>query len=56
MKKIELKNDMVIPGYGFIPAGTKYKVDKYNNRFIYVQVNPGVILRLARKRDCNILY
>ena len=56
MKKIELKHDMQIPGWGFIPAGTKFNVEKYNNRFVYVKVRERVILRLARKGDCNIVY
>lgn len=56
MKKIKTRNDMTIPGWGFIPAGTPFKVEKYNARFVYVEVNRGVILRLARKRDCEIMY
>jgi hypothetical protein len=56
MKKIKTRNDMNIPGWGFIPAGTLFKVDRYNARFVYVEVNNRVILRLARKRDCEIMY
>lgn len=56
MKKIKLKNDMSIPGYGKLAQGTSFMVDSYNKRFVYVQVAPRVTLRLARKRDCEVIY
>lgn len=56
MKKIKTKHDMNIPGWGFIPAGTPYMVERYNTRFVYVRMNSGCIMRLARKADCEIVY
>lgn len=56
MKKIRLRNDLKIPGYGIIQKGTEYKVEKYNSRFVYVRVESGAILRLARRGDCEVVY
>lgn len=56
MRKIKLKHDMNIPGWGFIPKGTAYNVYKFNSRFVYVKLNSGAILRLARKGDCEVMY
>ena len=56
MRKITTKHDLQIPGYGFIPEGTAFKVDHYNKRFVYVILGNGVILQLARKADCNVIY
>lgn len=58
MKKIKTKHELNIPGWGVIPAGTTFKVIKYNNRFIYVAIpeHERVELRLARKADCEIIY
>lgn len=55
MRKIELKHDMNIPGWGILKQGEKFKVIEFNKRFIYVELGKCK-LRLARKRDCNILY
>lgn len=56
MRKIKTSHDLNIPGWGFIPKGTPFKVEKFNKRFIYVKVNSGATLRLARKSDCEIIY
>ena len=56
MKKIKTRRDLNIPGWGFIPAGTQFKVEKFNKRFVYVEVKERVTLRLARKADCEVLY
>lgn len=56
MRKIKTKHDMNIPGWGVIPSGTAFKVEKFNKRFVYVLVKDGVTLRLARKADCEVMY
>lgn len=56
MKKIKTKHDIQVPGYGFVPAGTPFKVVKYNSRFVYCYIADRVTLRLARKGDCEIVY
>ena len=56
MKKIKTSHELNIPGWGIIPAGTSFNVDRFNKRFIYVSLKERVILRLARKADCIILY
>ena len=56
MRKIKTKHDMDIPGWGKIPAGTPFKVVKFNKRFVYVRVSEGTVLRLARKADCEVMY
>ena len=56
MKKIKIKHDMNIPGWGRISAGTPFKVERFNKRFVYVEVAERVTLRLARKADCEIVY
>jgi len=56
MKKIRLRHDMMVPGWGFIPSGAAFKVSRYNSRFVYVELREGVILRLARKADCEKIY
>lgn len=56
MKKIKTSHELNIPGWGRIPAGTAFKVERFNKRFIYVFVNDKVELRLARKADCIIVY
>ena len=56
MRKIKTSHDLNIPGWGKIPAGTPFKVERFNKRFIYVLVNDRVELRLARKADCEIIY
>ncbi len=56
MRKIKLANDMFIPGWGRIAKDTAFKVQKFNKRYVYVEVADRVILRLARKRDCVTVY
>ena len=56
MKKIKTSHELNIPGWGKIPAGTPFKVLRFNKRFIYVMVGDCVELRLARKADCEIIY
>ena len=56
MKKIETTHNLNIPGWGFIPAGTAFKVTKFNKRFIYVYISDNIELKLARKSDCKIIY
>lgn len=56
MKKIKLRRDLNIPGWGKIPADTSFTVERFNKRFIYVLLNDRVELKLARKADCIILY
>ena len=56
MKKIRIRKDLRIPGWGLIREGTEYKVSRFNSRFVYVELQDGVILRLARKGDCEKVY
>ena len=56
MKKIKTKHDLNIQGWGHIPAGTTFKVEKFNQRFVYVKLRERVTLRLARKGDCEVVY
>ena len=56
MRKIKTSHDLQIPGWGKIPAGTAFKVERFNKRFIYVMIADRVELRLARKADCIIIY
>ena len=56
MKKIRVRHDMRIPGWGLIREGAEFKVDRFNSRFVYVVLREGVILRLARKTDCEKVY
>ena len=56
MRKIELSHDMNIPGWGVIQKGTPFMVKEFNKRFVYVELKPGVNLRLARKSDCIVKY
>lgn len=56
MKKIKISHDLQIPGWGFIKAGTPFKVKRFNKRFVYVELKPGTELRLSRKSDCEIVY
>ena len=56
MRKIKIKEDMNIPGWGKLSAGTPFKVKEFNKRYVYVELKPHVTLRLARKRDCEVVY
>lgn len=56
MKKIRLKNDMNIKGWGLLPKGTALNVIRFNKRFVYCELKERVTLRLARKADCEIVY
>lgn len=56
MKKIKTSHELNIPGWGKIPAGTSFKVERFNKRFIYVMIADRVELRLARKTDCEVIY
>lgn len=56
MRKIRLRHDMTVPGWGFISAGTAFRVARYNSRYVYVELRPKVELRLARKADCEKIY
>lgn len=56
MKKIALAHDMSISGWGKISEGTTFKVVRFNQRYVYVVVAEGIELRLARKRDCIVIY
>lgn len=56
MKKIKTSHELNIPGWGTIPAGTAFKVERFNKRFVYVMVKERVSLRLARKADCEVVY
>jgi hypothetical protein len=53
MKKIELKQDTKIMGLGTIPAGTQFKVESFNSRYIYVKAN-RCTLRLTIK-EVNVI-
>lgn len=56
MRKIKISHDLSIPGWGVIKAGTAFKVQKFNKRFVYVELQSGAALRLSRKSDCEIVY
>ena len=56
MRKIKLSHDLHVPGWGTIEEGTAFKVDRFNKRFVYIELRPGVPLRLARKTDCTVVY
>lgn len=55
MKKIELRHDMYIPGWGELKKGERFNVLEYNKRFVYVAIG-ACRLRLARKGDCIVVY
>lgn len=54
MKKVRLIKDLKIIGYGTIKSGTEFKVEKYNTRYVYVDLN-GCALQLSRK-DVEKIY
>ena len=56
MNKIRTSHELNIPGWGKISAGTSFKVERFNKRFIYVRISDRVELRLARKADCEVIY
>lgn len=56
MRKIKTSHELNIPGWDFTPAGTPFKVVRFNKRYVYVMVTDKVELRLARKSDCEVLY
>lgn len=56
MRKIKISHELNIPGWGKIPAGTPFKVERFNKRYVYVMLQKGVELRLARKADCEVMY
>lgn len=56
MKKIKISHDLSVPGWGVIKAGAVFKVQKFNKRFVYVELKSGAVLRLNRKSDCEIVY
>lgn len=56
MRKIKTKHELKIPGFGIIPKGTAFKVERFNKRFVYCKLNYGTELRLARKADCEVVY
>ena len=56
MRKIKLAQDMSVPGWGRIAKDTAFKVQRFNKRYVYVELKPGVVLQLARKRDCVVVY
>lgn len=47
MRKIRLKEDMRVPGWGLVRDGTEFKVEKFNSRYVYVRLG-ACSLRLAR--------
>lgn len=55
MRKIQLKHDIYIPGWGNLHAGEEYKVLRYNQRFVYIPLGQCEC-RLARKADCEKVY
>lgn len=57
MRKIKTKENLNIHGYGLIPAGTEFMVQRYNKIWVYCKIGTrGTTLKLARKRDCEIVY
>lgn len=48
MRKVKLVNETYIPGYGILAAGTAFKVERYNMRYVYVNLG-ACELRLTRK-------
>lgn len=54
MKKVRLKEDLYIMYFGKVKAGTEFKVDRFNNRFVYVKYL-GCVLRLSRK-EVEVIY
>ena len=55
MRKIKVIKDMYIQGWGTIKAGTEYKVDRYNTRYVYVILKDGVTMQFRRK-DVEKVY
>lgn len=49
MKYVTLKNDLPIQGYYTLKAGTRLKVNKYNSRYIYVDIDSHCTLTLTYK-------
>ena len=56
MRRIKVSHDINVSGWGLIKTGTAFRVVKFNKRYVYVDLSPGTILRLARKSDCAIMY
>lgn len=38
MKKVELLEDTMIPGYGMIKAGAQFDVIRHNSRWVYMKL------------------
>ena len=38
MRKVKIKEDIRIMGYGTLYKGEMFDVEKYNNRFVYVRL------------------
>lgn len=49
MRKIKLKDDVYVPGWGTVRGGTEFKVERYNSRFVYIKLGKCEF-RLARSR------
>ena len=56
MRKIRIKHDLNIPGWGLLRKGEEYRVESYNSRFVYILLADRVRLRLARNGDCEKVY
>lgn len=52
MEKIKTIRDIKIYGLGIIKQGTEFEVIKSNSRYVYVNYNKGVEMRLSAK-DCQ---
>ena len=50
---VKTRHDFNIPGWGFIPRGSEFPINRANKKLVYVELKPRVILRLARKGDCE---
>lgn len=38
MKKVKIKDDIRIMGYGMLRKGEIFDVEKHNNRFVYIRL------------------
>lgn len=56
IKWIVINRDIYIPGYGMLKEGDVFQVVKANKRFIYVDAGYRVSIRLARKKDCTVVF
>lgn len=56
IKVVLAKRDIYIPGYGTIKEGYAFQAVKANSRFVYIKISNYTTIRLARKKDCTVVF